>query len=219
MPLLTPYEVVKYSPVRRDYPTAYICQMLEDVELKLMNDCFGYDFYMAMIDNLIIYSNVPKYVNGTTYQLDDKVLLDGCIFISIVNSNNDNPIQSDKWGLADKFETECYNELWQRLKKYLAMQVIYYTMNYTTYQNGAKGTVKFTEDNSGIKTVDREEMVLSKKSFLNDSLMILDNLKYWVITKKEECPIFKSISFVRASCSDTSCNTNKRKTRRIFYKR
>ena len=85
MSLLTPYEVIKYSPVRRDYPTAYICQLLEDIELKLMNECFGYDFYMLMIEDLIVYSNVPKYTNGIMYQINDKVLLDGCIFISLVN--------------------------------------------------------------------------------------------------------------------------------------
>lgn len=78
MSLITPFEVVKFAPVRFDFPTANICDFIDDVELDLFDDkCLLLATKTKLEEDLITYTNIQVYDGNDTYALNEKVLLDG----------------------------------------------------------------------------------------------------------------------------------------------
>ncbi len=213
MSLITAFEVVKFAPVRFDFPTANICDFISDVELDLFDDkCLLIETREKLEADLITYTNVPTYDGNNTYALDDQVLLDGCIFISLANDNTASPIDSDAWTLAPKFETACYNTLWDKfLKRYLAFNITATVMAYSTYQAGSKGLTKFALDNTGVQTVNQKEFFEWKTTIIYDSERILRNMRNWM---KDNTVCFPEME--DTGCGTGNCNTAPR-SRRIAW--
>ena len=101
--------------------------MLEDTEESYLNDLFGEDNYQLLLDDLVDYSDKPKWDDETTYSEDDIVCYEGEYFVLLVehNTTSDPPNCNDEWELAPKFEKDCYNEMWNegRLKKLLSWRI------------------------------------------------------------------------------------------------
>jgi hypothetical protein len=167
--LIQPFEVILNAPVRKDYPIGYVCDHIFRVEQKIFSECLGLDLLKDMIDKCIQYSG-QGWDNCKDYQIDEIVVIDGVYFKSLErkNGNSENPIDSDKWIQAKKFENECYNELWEcYLKNILAYSVIYTSITYKTIQAGAKGLVVMTEDDTFMGQVQaRKGYLCLKKSCL-----------------------------------------------------
>lgn len=215
MSLITPFEVVKFAPVRFDFPTANICDFIDDVELDLFDDkCLLVATKTKLEEDLITYTNVAVYDGNETYALNEKVLLDGCIFVSKANGNTASPVDSALWDLAPKFENEAYNTLWNKfLKRYLAFNITATVMAYSTYQAGSKGLTKFQIDNAGIQTVNIKEFFEWKTSITYDSGRILRNMRNWMIENIDEFPEMNT-----TGCGKSECNTAPR-SRRIAWPR
>jgi hypothetical protein len=213
MSLITPFEVIKNAPVRFDFPTANLCDFISDVEEDLFDDkCLLKATYTLLQADLVTYTNVPTYDGNDTYALDDKVLLNGCIFISKVNANTSSPLDTAAWELAPKFETACYNTFWDKfLKRYLAFNITATVMAYATYQAGSKGLTKFALDNTGIQTVNQKEYFEWKTSILYDSARILRNMRSWML---ENLTCFPEMD--TESCGTSVCDTAPR-SRRIAW--
>lgn len=215
MSLITPFEVVKFAPVRFDFPTANICDFIEDVELDLFDDkCLLLATKTKLEEDLITYTNIQVYDGNETYALNEKVLLDGCIFVSKANGNTASPVDSAVWDLAPKFTSTVYNELWNKfLKRYLAFNITATVMAYTTYQAGSKGLTKFNIDNTGIQTVNTKEFFEWKTSITYDSARILRNMRNWMRENIAEFP-----EMDEGGCGTSKCNTAVR-SRRIAWPR
>lgn len=221
--LITAFEVVKYSPVRFDYPTATICTAIKNKETTLFRQCLGLEFYDILLDDVINYDCASLYTNATCgdgieyvegqvchdtiaqyddtmcYQDGDLVLHDGTIFESLVDGNND-PIISAKWRIAPKFENAHYQELWDSyLKYYLAYMIIYTTISYSTFQAGSMGLVNiknYTEQ--GQSTVDTKALWNWKANIKQDAIDYLDNMKVYIARNIEYFPELKT--FCGISC-------------------
>ena len=214
--LITAWEVVLYSPVKRDFPTAFLCNAIKPKELKLFRECLGNELYEALIDDLVPYDDYEEYNSSNLYSIGDVVLLDTCLFVSKINSNSTNPYDTDTWELGKKFERDCYNELWEcHLRPYLAYMVIYTTINYVTTQAGAKGIVKFNDGVSGEASVHYKALFQYEQNFkralLDDANDMLENMKEFM---KDNPDCFPDTA---DACGNDKCKVVRR--RRIAYKR
>lgn len=180
--LITPFEVVKYSPVKHDYPTSYVCDHIYNKELKLFNGKnLLRETYTKLIADLVSYSDVEEYDIESTYNEDDLVLLDGCIFQSLAGSNTHSPVDAAYWIPAPKFNTPCYNVLWVNfLRRYIAYNVIYTSIQYSTYQATSKGLSKQLQDSTGAGAVNKDEFFGWKREILDDAKDILENMIEWM---------------------------------------
>lgn len=180
--LITAFEVVKYSPVKHDYPTSYICDHIYNKELKLFNGKnLLRETYTKLVADLIEYSNVTEWDIDDTYNENDIVLLDGCIYVSLEDTNTNSPVDSAYWMLAPKFNTACYNVLWVNfLRRYLAYNIIYTSIQYSTYQATSKGLTKQLQDNTGSGVVNKDEFFGWKREILDDAKDILENMIEWM---------------------------------------
>ena len=210
--LIQPFEVIINAPVRKDYPIGYVCDHIFRVEQKIFSECLGLDLLKDMIDKCIQYSG-QGWDNCKDYQIDEIVVIDGVYFKSLENGNSENPIDSDKWIQAKKFENECYNELSEcYLKNILAYSVIYTSITYKTIQAGAKGLVVMTEDDTFMTGAGEKGLSMFKKELLID-ISDLKELMHTYIQTKEGC--FESLK--NDICGESKCNS-KSQNRRILFR-
>lgn len=66
--MLTAWEVVKYSPAGRDYPTDYICNVL-CTKVKEYFKCIGLDIYYFMLNDIEAKPSYVDYDPNLTYNL------------------------------------------------------------------------------------------------------------------------------------------------------
>lgn len=213
--LITAWEVVMFSPVKRDFPTAFLCNAIKPKELTLFRECLGNQLYLDLIADLVDYTSYEEYNSSTTYNIGDVVLLDTCLFVSLINTNASNPYDTDAWELGKKFTTDCYNELWEcHLRQYLAYMVIYTTINYATTQAGAKGITKFNDGVSGEASVHYKALFAYEQNFkralLDDANDILENMKVFMKDNPTCFPDFAD------ACGRDKCKI--KRSRRIAYK-
>lgn len=209
--LITAREVVNYSPVKNDYPLSYVCDHILNVELDLF-DCLGMKLYENLKADLIVYNNIAVYDGQAAYAIGDKVLLDGCIFISKVADNFLAPVDPDAWDVAKKFQKECYNELWVNfLRRYLAFNIIYTSINYSTFQAGANGLVKFigSADSGSVENVSDKTLYAYKDSLYTDASKTLRNMERWMAANTTCFP-------VDAGSCEESCKKKRRSSRIAF---
>jgi hypothetical protein len=224
MTLLTAYEVVKYGPVEKDYPTAYICKHLKRTETKLFKKCFlGKAFYDALISDLKVTESVELFDNAETYDLGSLILYNDCILESLVSDNQVHPDDNDdlnpSWKIADKFKTPSNNILWEDyLREWLVLEVILTSLRYSTYKIGSKGTVKIIGDDTDIATVNHQEFAAMKKEIRFDADDALDNVyDYMVEETKAGSEAYTNIEKVANECGyDSTCSKPSRTRRRRF---
>lgn len=194
--LITAYEVVKYSPVRFDYPTATICTAIKNKELSLFRDCLGTDFYNLLLADVINYHNIPEYNIYTEYTTGDIVFYDGTLFVALQGAPPSTPLEDDSsWAIAPKFTTTKYQVLWDDyLKYYLAYMIIHSTINYSTFQAGSMGLVlikNYTEQ--GQSTVGLKELWNWKSNIKQDAVDFLENMKAYITDHIEDYPTLAGV--------------------------
>lgn len=156
--LITAAEVVRYTPVASDFPTAKLCQQIPAEELNAFVDHIGYDFYLKLQDDLVNYDGVAAWDPGATYADGALVMNDGIVYESIIAGNTEpigDPLNLSAWKEADKFTTACFNSLWVDgfLREFLAFTMVASVLPHVTYPTGSIGTVQKYEDQTGVKTV------------------------------------------------------------------
>lgn len=138
--LLTATETIKSTPVHQNFPVAAINKVLQVRERALFESWLGEDFYKILIADLADHSAAVQWVNGTSYTLGSKVILEDYVFVSLINSNTEAPINSNNWTEAAKFDTGEYNTLWDNyLRVYLALETIKMALPFATYSIDSGG--------------------------------------------------------------------------------
>ena len=225
--IITAYEVIKYGPFHPDYPTDYVCDHIPRIEQSLFRECYlGVTFYNSLLNDLADYSDVEDYDAAKTYNQDDFICYEGCIWLSLINTNTTHPSEDDgtAWKLADKFTTASNNDLWEsNLRYWLAYEVSLTSVDYGTYHMGAHGATKQKADKTGQETVSRGELDQLKRKMRHDADKHIENMLAWMqehAAGNSESP-YASISTVADNdCADSTCTPfSQRKARRFYFKR
>lgn len=113
------------SPKEIGARTQPICDVLDHTEESYICEIFGIDTYELLLEDLIDYSDTEQWSDEASYEMDDVVCYQGEYYVLIVdeNSNNSAPSCNEEWKLAPKFETECYENTYQKFKKLLAWRI------------------------------------------------------------------------------------------------
>lgn len=198
--------------MKKDYPVSHVCDIISFKEEKLFSRCLGLDFYEALKSDLVEYNGIQEYNGGLVYGVGAKVLLDSVIYISLAANNTDSPVEKASWDVVPKFNTDIYNELWVHyLRNYLAYMVIYTSINYSTYEAGAKGVTHFIGDETGKATVGQAAFFNFKSSLLDDAEDIKENMMRWISKNKGSFPE------IEYDACGNSCKSNRRQ--RIAFRR
>lgn len=204
------------------YPPTRVEANLYHRELSFANSCLGATLYKKLIDCLADYGQLTEYDSTKTYAANDRAIYYGSVVESVVNNNTAEPCEDtdgSSWVVANKFKTEvpCYEDLWNyHLRTYLAFWCVIPSLTYSTYNISAKGATKYFDEGSGIGSASRGELSSVRDQILNDSELILENMKYYMKTETT-CSDFATAPLV-TGCDD-NCNTQRRGRRRLVIKR
>lgn len=211
--LISAYEVINASPVKRDYPTSHICVMKDNIVMDIFRNCFSLDFLTELVNDKRPTSGAINYSSGTAYDLDDVVIFDAVLYKSLAAANNAPLTDESKWARQPKFVKTCYNDLWDSfLLKFLAFRIIYGSAEYNSYQAGSKGITQFERDDTGIASAGAKGLAAFKASLWDDSVVIYGNMKRWIYDNPD---CFEGITVYGITCGD-ACKIKKR--RRIAFK-
>lgn len=219
--LITPYEVVRYGPVQKDYPTSIICDYIDTIEEELFEDCnLGTELFDTLVNDLKPV-NVDRYNPSTVYAINARVNFEGSVYISLKNGNNINPIDSlpsnPSWTIDGKFNDPDNNKFFKKyLGPWLSLHIIHRTIRYETYKASSQGILKITPkfSESGITTVDNAEFISFKKELIVDAERI-----YTRMIKYIKGNYNLSSSLDNNTCLDVTCMPKKKVTRRFVFRR
>jgi len=217
--LITAAECVRHAPVSADFPVAKLCNLIPAEEQNLFVDHIGYDFYLALIADLVDYSGTVEWDPTATYAAGDLVMFGGIVYESLAAGNTEpigDPLNTDAWKEADKFTTDCYNSLWIDgfLREALAYSAIAAALPHVTYPTGSIGTVEKYEDNTGVKTVSNPNYSKVAGELQRGKAMRLRLLAKYMSDHSADCDYTGSL--YGASCENVSVNPGR--TRKTFYK-
>lgn len=220
--LITPWEVVRYGPASDKYATKHVVDHIGRKERKLFRECLGWDLYEAMLDDRKNWNTLDEYDDTVTYGLNAYVIFNGSVIKSTKTSNNDRPGTSDGgWESAEKFTNPVFNEFWvKHLRKYLAYEITYTSVRYSTHQLGDKGLTEIVGDTTDIRTVSSKSIGDYKKELKDDVLDELEDLIEWVKTKVKlggNYEIFKTALFIDDKCEDGQCSPKASRSRRVLF--
>lgn len=187
--LITPYEVVLLSPESNKFPPQWTEPHIYSKEQTLRRVYLGKDFYDALLDDLVDFGVVGKWDVSTTYASGDYVDYFGTTLQSIQADNTTQPCDDPEnayWIEPDKFETGCYQLLWEQyLGPYLANYIMAASIEHPTYPTGAKGTTEWTDDaemrqGAGVRSASQAVLSSRVKKLQNDANEILQNMQEWI---------------------------------------
>ena len=215
--IITATEVVKYSPLSDHFDTGLICDHIKRKEERFAREFLGKDYYAALLNDVVDYTGTEEYDSGTTYNEGDFVLWNGRILESLTDANETAPCDdtdNTKWKAAEKFFTECYNDLYKAyIRPYLAFIIAAEVVDYATYQIGAKGGTEFVEDESGIRSAGKANFQNIKSKLYNDAEEILENLKSYLKDYDGDCN-YDQIEWYK----DCAPSTNHNYSRKIHFR-
>ena len=215
MALITPFEVIKYSPAGKDYPTADLCAIVPQVEEEFARDCLGATLYDYLTDNLVEYpSGTAEWDSTQEYDTDEYVIREGCLFCSTVDNNTADPLDgTDDWAAFERFDDEGCNLLWTRyLRQILALKSFSSDVLFATWRAGAGGVTVNTGDTSGNRAGNKGEIADIKNGLQQQTERVTENMLAWL--DKNAAGYGLPLA---ASCRGM-CQTSARNTRRWGWK-
>jgi len=220
--LITAYEVVKYSPAGRDYPTTHICNRIPIEEETLRNRCFGEDFWAYMESKLTpLPTTAVEWEDNGSYADGDFVIRDTCLYESLVNANTSDPLTDEtNWSKFKKFTEDCLNTFWESyLRPYLAFKTYSGSLLYTTHNSGAGGLTIRSDDGgrgNGTRVANKGELGNTNNQLLADAQDIYDNMIVWLKKNRSSCE-FPTIKLFDDNCG-ADCIQRKQTRRWAFRK-
>jgi len=146
--MLRKAEAIRLSNVPKKEMPACDVQDIFQVEQTERRNCLGKDLYDEMLEDLVDYSEKDEFVKGTTYNMDDVVLYNGCYYVVVVASTTQEPSKKSDWDLAPKFNDSDFEELWcSFLGRYFSLIVIRDTIQPQTTQLTGGGLIKVNGEN------------------------------------------------------------------------
>lgn len=216
--VITPWEVIQYSPAGSNYPASAVCSDIRQVEEDFFYRCFGHEFYDYLIEHLNEYPDPEPdaWTAADTYATGDFVVYVGCLYRSLINANTDqNPAtETEAWALFEKFDTACLNNLWTGyLRPYLAHVLYAESLLLTTQSSGAGGiTVRSNDrgEGSGIRTANMTEISAHKATVMNKAAKIYDNMIRYINLNSDTCTVYQNILACNSNCGPATKKTARR---------
>lgn len=184
-----------------------------------------------MLSDRVDLEGASNYVEGNTYELDDLVVWDDCVYRSLIDANSTLIWEDDgtNWEKAKYFTEDRFNALWDtHLAEYIAFEVFLTSLTYATYQVTSKGLIVHDSFNTGgIKSPSRDLFLHYKNEIRDDALDRFENMVDWIRRKHSEKTYdFSDTLIIESSeyCGDsdgdgTDCTpTYKRRKQRFNFK-
>lgn len=187
--LISPSEVVRYSPVDRNYPAATLCDLILQVEEAWFHDCLGdsmYEYLQSVLTEKP--DGVKPWSSGKTYLENDVVLSNLCLFISTSDCNNTQPGEvGGFWEPLPKFTDDCANELWSKyVARILSFKVYSKSLIFTTYKSGSGGLTVNETNSSGVRAGNYKEVGMTQKELLEQIEETVQNMIRWLRKKVKD---------------------------------
>ncbi len=194
------YDIIYHTALDHNFPTAFICPYL-DLECDVFHDCLGIEFYYELLEDMKDYANVEAYEEGLTYANGDVVLYYGCYFESICDNNEDEPCSRDCWKSAARFQTDCYNQLWEHLVGYIVHYLAVPAITFSTYPTSARGATRLRDEKLGNEGVSKDGLLTLTNTYKQIAERKLNKLKAWM-KRQHDCGAcdFSNVAFIQ-SCS------------------
>lgn len=228
--LVSSFEVIKYSFAKKEYSVDSICNLIKPIEKKVLLKCFGKEFYDYLLSNVNTFDDATIWNKKKVYSEGDHVIYCGCIFESKINSNNDDPSDSQNWFEPVKFNNLCLRELWECFLREIICQSIYAeSIPFETIQGTAKGLITLDTDNTGVRSANVQSIrFVTERITSLVECAIEDMVKWikeqhheWECTKDEIDPLdrkgcdFSIIKFISDKCKE--CTIDTKGKRRIAW--
>lgn len=214
--LITPFEVVLYSPAGRQYPLDKICDLIPRIEQEFGHECLGETLYDWMIANVDYPGNATVWQCGYSYEIGEFVIKEGTYFENTVALNTDDPTAEDSgWVIPERFgANECANTLWNdHLRYILALKIYARSLNFTTRETGAKGLTMLEGSgaygNQGVRSGTKAELSDYKKDLIIELDTAVANMMRWARKTNSSltvctAPISSMIACVDGLCAPAS---------------
>jgi len=215
MSLITPFEVLKYSPAGFEYPTGSFCQIIPQVEQEFVRQCLDDELYNYLVSKLTPYpTGTGEYDPGNSYDSGDIVIRNGQLFVSDVNSNATDPLTpGSPWSDFERFTEAGANELWKGYLRFiLALKVYMSSLIFTTYRGGSGGLViNSGGDGTGFRSANKSELITVNEHLVGQVERATANMLVWL----KDNATAKGLPV--PSCL-TACATPGRRSRRWGWK-
>lgn len=215
MSLITPFEVLKYSTAGFDYPTRQFCELIPQIEQEFARDCLGQDFYDYLVSKLTpVPTGVLEYDKTLTYAIGDKVIRNGCMFVSLTAGNTTDPLsETGDWEAFARFTDAASNQFWKDyLRRLLALKVFMSSLLPTTWRAGNTGVVIAAGDSAGMRAGNKGEMADLKAGLLSEIERVTGNMLYWISKNGTDA------GFPSEFVCNRMCATPGRRSRRWAWK-
>lgn len=219
--LITPFEVVLYSPAGRQYPLDKICDLIADIEEEFGFECLGETLYEWLKENATYPEGATVWDCNERYDTGDYVIKDGTYFVSTADLNSTTPTDEDSdWEIPERFGADdCANTFWNKyLRRVLALKIFERSLNFTTRETGAKGLTVLegggAYGNQGFRSGSKSELSDYKKDLNVEIGTSVSNMMRWArktdATDTDcEMPISSMITCYDGLCKPSS-NSKKR---------
>lgn len=224
MSLITTNEVIKHSFAERNFPPDKISRLLEIVENRFMRNCFGVEFYDTLKDDVVDWSEIEEWEAGS-YSIGDLVFWEDDVFQSTHNTNTEEPsLVATKWKLADKFDTDEYDNLYKLyLRPILANEIVRIAVPLETVKFTAKGAVIQTDDSANTLGADSATLDSAMRHTKELIEIMKSEMIEYVKSQQEKYDTnpatgfnYKEKKVAFLDCS--SCNVTTKQGRRIAFK-
>lgn len=163
--LLTAQDAIDYGPGDQHVSGSLLSVSIASSEEALFNDRFGWKFYEKMLDDRYTYQlkaagGVDDDQTGNRYYqyydpattgiaVGSFMLARNIVYkcLRLVESAGIDPSNTDYYQVADRFKTECYEQLWRRyMRLIIALSVHRDGLLSRSYKETARGAVKQYEE-------------------------------------------------------------------------
>lgn len=208
--LLMEDDVVCHSPSVAHSYVAERCVFIATKEEKIFRQCFGWEFYLALLNDKVKYSidtndmesiTYCNFIEGTVYQAGKVVLYQGKLYeVTKTTTGNEQPAHPQYFKKAKRFNNPAYEFLWNRyLCKLLAFSVMFTSVMYRLVRDTASGVVKnFTSGKSEPATL--KEVQALKHEALGDIDDIVQNMQAFMKDHPECFSLYKGLQKCKTEC-------------------
>jgi hypothetical protein len=203
--LLDDFELICYSPSDEHSNAKERCNFIRIKEEQLFNNCFGWEFYLNLMQSKIVYGTADNpfvyFRENTNYAIGDIVMHNFKLYeVTQATDGTQKPPLSTHYKSAPKFDNADYNYIWHRyLAQIIAFSVMYSTVMYRLIRDTAKGVVKNYEEGSS-RAATTQEVSRLKKEAMIDVETIIENMERHIGRNKEAFPDYQNIDSCEAAC-------------------
>lgn len=160
--LLSSSEVLYYASHHYSLSASDVQKQIYLQERKAAAGSIGRDFFGLLLADLVDYSAVPEWSPGT-YFLGNLVRRLGLIYEVADAATSTDPNGGVGWALAPKFNTACYNLLWDEgLAAFLSNIIMAASCNSIAYKVAPGGIVQINAQDAQQAATDRAQAVAEK---------------------------------------------------------